>query len=433
MTDSASPDNKPPKKNYRAERHKLMRKIALFLGLPGSGTGLVFAINLITSGNLWLGIALLFASVGLAFLAIFWKATTEFSESILDEIERRLDTKTKSAAIWVVDGLENFVTGIVWRFTSKFRLEYYKQLDFVTRNYETKGLKTKGAFNLDLEKVFVPLEIAPESPQKATADIVPRNPLKDGRDIWDFLVSMFATASRTRSIAILGAPGSGKTTLLRYVTYTYAKRQQRKHHRKAPDLVPFLIYLRDLFRQDQTPPDFQTLSLLDLLLQQKPIAKLKPARQEVKWLRQQLTNGTALVMVDGLDEVPEDQRQIVGEWLDQQIADYPDAAFLLTSRPYGYKHNPLENIEVVLEAQPFTQSQRRQFIENWYLQREIAAQLGVDDEGVRDKAREESEDLIARIEANRNIATIARNPLLLTMIATVHCYREALPGGRGEL
>ena len=173
------------------------------------------------------------------------------------------------------------------------------------------------------------------------------------------------------------------------------------------------------------------LTLPDVIEQQKFISKLKP-RKEL--FRDILQNKNCLVMLDGLDEVVDDsQRKAVSQWVNEQVSIYQKAYFLVTSRPFGYKIAPVENINIILDVQPFNLTQVENFIHNWYLQREIMSRLGQDDQGVRDEAENQAENLIDRIKNNTNLASLALNPLLLTMIATVHCYRGALPGRPVEL
>ena len=127
------------------------------------------------------------------------------------------------------------------------------------------------------------------------------------------------------------------------------------------------------------------------------------------------------------------QRQAVSEWVNQQINKYRKANFILTSRPFGYLNAPVDDVKTILDVQPFNLSQMEQFIQNWYQQREIMSRLGKEDKGVLQAAKNQADDLIERIKNNSALAALALNPLLLTMIATVHCYRGALPGRRVEL
>jgi hypothetical protein len=173
------------------------------------------------------------------------------------------------------------------------------------------------------------------------------------------------------------------------------------------------------------PPDLATL-----IEQQESIKKLNPQG----WFKWNLDRGKCLVMLDGLDEVAdESQRQKVSQWIDRQMQNYPKTPFLLTSRPFGYRSAPLAQVGTVLEVKPFSLREMKQFVHSWYLQNEIMSRLGKEDRGVRDSAARQAEDLIARIQNASTLAEMALNPLLLTMIATVHRFRGALPGRRVEL
>ena len=139
-------------------------------------------------------------------------------------------------------------------------------------------------------------------------------------------------------------------------------------------------------------------------------------------------------MLDGLDEVADTkQRQQVRDWVDEQIQQYPDTCFILASRPYGYKSAPLNQAVTTLEVKPFSLKQMQQFLRNWYLQTEIMSRAGKDDLGVREEAQQQADDLIERICDSKPLADMAVNPLLLTMIATVHRRGNVLPGKRVEL
>ena len=62
----------------------------------------------------------------------------------------------------------------------------------------------------------------------------------------------------------------------------------------------------------------------------------------------QLETGKAIVMVDGLDEVADaGARQKVVEWVDRHMRAYSRCSFILTSRPGGYRANPLEAVDLI--------------------------------------------------------------------------------------
>jgi energy-coupling factor transporter ATP-binding protein EcfA2 len=381
------------------------------------------------------------ATVGLTLLTVGRGFVKQVWQKLIEKLEERLDQRADRLAQWLIDGGEQRLIRLWWGITANFRGQYYKALIFRYRDFRTQGLKTRGPFALDLETIFVPLRIAPESlfqvqpgmiqalgggqglgggPTSANAS------MSEGLLIWDWLAAL-ATQPSLRQMVILGAPGSGKTTLLEHIALIYARGKQHQQHPKAPKLIPVILYLREVQYAIavERPPD------LDGLIEQQPmIADLKPAPG---WFKEQLEAGRCLVMLDGLDEVGDlDRRRQIGRWVDRQMRRFGESAFLMTSRPFGYRSTQLESL-TILEVKPFSLAQMTQFVQNWYLQTETLRRLGQSDPGVKQSAQIQANDLIKRIENSPAIAAMALNPLLLTMIATVHCYRGALPGRRVEL
>ena len=388
----------------------------LLLLLLGGGlfTTIHFAIRL-----QWLEA---FAFLSLTMILTLLILVARFFYEILNRLLKKWEIEQEQLASRVADAIWSEIEVWVWKFTSPFKQQYYQSLIYKCRDFRTQGLKTKGPFTLDLEKVFVPLRIAPETLDKISAAIIQASDQADNHSIWDFLVAGKKQSAYHR-IAIIGSPGSGKTTLLEHLTLTYAKNTQRRQHPQAPRLIPILLYLRDvqhIIAQEQP-------SLMILLEKQELISSLK-------WFKNILDRQQCLVMLDGLDEVADfNIRQSVSKWINQQMQDYPNAIFLLTSRPFGYQSAPVQAVKTVVNVQPFNLEQMQVFIHNWYLQNEVMSRLGEDDIGVRQKAQTKSNNLINRIKNYPPLTKMALNPLLLTMIATVHCYRGALPGRRVEL
>src|SRR5262249_15844262 len=145
------------------------------------------------------------------------------------------------------------------------------------------------------------------------------------------------------------------------------------------------------------------------------------------WFEKQLDAGKCLIMFDGLDEVASaEQRRKVVEWVDLQMKVYGDCPFIVTSRPHGYRSNPLSGV-LHLVFRPFNRQEVELFVNNWYLANEVQFHQKRD-AGVEMAAKRGARDLLKRIYDARDIAELAVNPLLLTMIATLHKYRSSLPG-----
>ncbi|MEG4067624.1 NACHT domain-containing protein [Microcoleus sp. Pol11C2] len=349
-------------------------------------------------------------------------------------VTNQLTPKFRAKRQQVADSLADWIWNKIENFTSPFQQEYYKGLTYICRDYQTQGLDRDRT--LKLQKVFVPLKIVAKEAANTSPKMI--QPLKDERNnsnqtqIWNFLAAIDKNPA-FRRMAVLGAPGSGKTTLLRYLTQTYATKQQRKVHPKAPKLIPILLYLRDV-RQEIV--NNNQLTLADLITQQvqQQQQKYQLENPPPNWFAEKIRQNQCLVMLDGLDEVADEtQRQQVSRWVDAQMEAYPDTAFILTSRPFGYKTARLQQDVTVLEVQPFSLKQMQDFIRSWYLETEVMSRAGQGDAGVRAEAKQQADDLIKRIKNSKPLADMAVNPLLLTMIATVHRRGSALPGKRVEL
>ena len=392
--------------------------------LPGLGLGVMFYFLL---RGQWT--AAFLALVVTVILTLFIHAI-KFFIPIINQLAPKFRAKRQEIADIFVDSIWNKIEDS----TSPFQREYYKGLTYICRDYQTQGLDKDRILNL--QKVFVPLKIAATEAANISHEMI--QPPKDERNnsnetqIGNFLAAI-DKYPEFRRMAVLGAPGSGKTTLLRYLTQTYATKQQRKVHRKAPKLIPILLYLRDV-REKIVNNNLLTLAELinqQVEQQQQKYHLLNPPPN---WFAEKLLQNQCLVMLDGLDEVADEtQRQQVSSWVDAQMHAYPDTAFILTSRPFGYKTARLQQEVTVLEVQPFNLKQMQQFISRWYLETEVMSRAGLDDRGVRAEAKQQADDLIKRIKNSKPLADMAVNPLLLTMIATVHRRGSALPGKRIEL
>src|SRR5262249_43400452 len=147
----------------------------------------------------------------------------------------------------------------------------------------------------------------------------------------------------------------------------------------------------------------------DLVTTQETTEKLGPPPG---WFQSCLQAGRCLVMLDGLDEVAdESQRKAVSAWVDKQVEHFPENFFIVTSRPHGYRSRPLERATVV-EVQPFSVRQVREFVRNWYTANEVLS-FGRDDPGVRAAASKSADDLLRRVNATHALAALTVNPLLL--------------------
>ena len=295
-----------------------------------------------------------------------------------------------------------------------FRKRYLTHLIEEYRGLNIRGLKTKAPVTVELERVYVSL-------YAQVPDVALGRPEPPALSVGQ------AMAQHAR-LAILGGPGTGKTTLLAYLTLTYARGQARKRvgikEKRLPIFVPLRRLKRVLDGEDgvRTLPAYLAGWYTELGL-----------RPREGFFEKALQDGRCLVLLDGLDEVADEaERRRMSEWVDRLVTIYPRTRYIITSRPSGYESAPLENGFTVLRIRDFAAEEIRQFATNWCLAVEVAAQ-GEDNPTARRRAQDAARDLEAAIEANADIRKLAVNPLLLSIIALVHHYRDRLPRRRVDL
>jgi energy-coupling factor transporter ATP-binding protein EcfA2 len=356
----------------------------------------------------WSWLAVPVSAVGAAvcgwFLGFGQKAGNKFAEKFGEVFGQ-------AAADWIRDR------------KAPFKLRYREHLRELARHIDIKGFAQDIPYALELLDVFVELSLDAQSLRNISANPIRPLPeeLKQGRHaIWDYL------AAPNQRLAIIGPPGSGKTTLVRHLILAACSSKRWTKH-PAAMVLPILLEIRKHAKSIGEKPEY---SLEDAARNQLGSFGVKaPA----KWFERHLEKGACLVLIDGLDEVADEElRSAVVAWVDQQISTYPMNRFLITSRPNGYRSNPVCGANT-LEVQPLVPDQVRRFVHAWYLATEVAHHLGNKNQTVRSKAAEGADGLLGKLRQSRDLGDLAANPLLLTMIATVHRYRGSLPGSRVEL
>src|SRR5215471_8978962 len=120
--------------------------------------------------------------------------------------------------------------------------------------------------------------------------------------------------------------------------------------RRAPvSGTPVLLFLRDHAAAIGRNADIKLTELIEASLKDLP----PPAR----WFRDRLSNGKCLIMFDGLDEVADPDLRLKVE---RQVEFLGANRFVVSSRPNGYRDNPLSGF-TVLQVLPFNRDQVERF------------------------------------------------------------------------
>ena len=223
-----------------------------------------------------------------------------------------------------------------------------------------------------LEEVFVHLKV--NSSRFDFAGNLTTSPLgsrrEELREIKEEQLSIWEVLARSnepsyRRVLINAWGGFGKTTLLRHVAYTYGNYPAIPRRHKVQRFIPFLLYLRE-----NKITDHIDLGLPELITQHylPPLLVGRKLRFPNNWVENLLDEGKALIFFDGFDEVKEDQKSAMSEWIGQQMAAYPRSVFILTSRPDGYKegYTATEKPYREITIEPLNKEQWGEFISKWY-------------------------------------------------------------------
>jgi len=224
--------------------------------------------------------------------------------------------------------------------------------------------------------------------------------------------------NQSNKFVFLGAPGSGKTTLLSFFAVMLAQNYPEKLGLPSGiDCLPILIRIRD----------FATLSDINLLDYARQFAEktmsVKPLPEG--FFEYWLADGRAMILLDGLDEVVEEsKRYAVVQQIENFLGQYHQNLAIITSRPAGYKRDFFNTSEFEhYQLQLFDNAKVDEFINRWY------------DSRVRDaaEAQRRKDSIKKALDENDRIKLLARNPLLLTIIALIHRYQAELPRARHKL
>ena len=131
------------------------------------------------------------------------------------------------------------------------------------------------------------------------------------------------------------------------------------------------------------------------------------------WAHQQLKSGRAILLVDGIDEVPTSQRESVYIWLKDLRMTYPQVRFVVTSRPYaigeeGFLTEGFKSACLLPMELPHIET----FIDQWH----AAIMANVKEGEEQTQLRIAAERLKEEMRRNPSKLFLATNPLLCAML-----------------
>jgi formylglycine-generating enzyme required for sulfatase activity len=192
------------------------------------------------------------------------------------------------------------------------------------------------------------------------------------------------------------------------------------------DLVPITVVLRDFARwlpskAKKAEPRHLWNFIVDRLKAQNLAFVAKP-------LLERLEHGGAILLLDGLDEIPtQRQRTFIRDAVAAFARRYSQCRFLVTCRTFSYQDPgwQLSDFQSFTLAS-FSAEQIDSFITAWHSE---LARLGTIKPGAIEGASRQLQAAVRRPDLWR----LASNPLLLTVMALVHTHKGRLPEARALL
>jgi hypothetical protein len=287
----------------------------------------------------------------------------------------------------LVDLLGNFIYKNISGFAifSSWSLRRYKQ--GLINKHQTLNISFRPNKPLALREVFVPLKVSGTSDK-------------------DSLIAEKAIIKYPR-LLIRGIPGAGKSILLKYLTLSWA---DGKLDQALPNKVPVLLELHRLNNPNLTQEYLQN-QLVDAFARDNfPNAQ--------RFVAQGLEDGTLILFLDGLDEVNSNLRSQAIKEIKDFLDKFDKCRVVITCRTAVYNNEFAEDVQQILDIINFSDQQIRRFLGAWKSQ--MSPEKSID-------------QLMQTLRDRPQIMSLARNPLLLTIIA--YLYTDTifiLPHSRAE-
>lgn len=218
-----------------------------------------------------------------------------------------------------------------------------------------------------------------------------------------------------RCVVIQGEAGSGKSTLLKHIAFHLAESRKRYPlYLRVVDLDHFITKCEHAAGMPTLPDSPAWIAHL--------LASLDHGLDADFFLRK-LKSPDTIVLVDGLDEAPNETRRRAIAALLSKAAEYP-CSFVVTTRPGADVGFARPASFVTEELAGLEDESVERFLRDW------SGFLFPDDTAA---AELHFADLSEQVSATPEVRELANNPMMLTALAVIHWNQKRLPNDRAEL
>ena len=291
--------------------------------------------------------------------------------------------------------------------------------------------------SINIEDVYTPLLTEHQVERHEDGSpILPDRPLGeiDRRERDLFPLSALEASNAYSRLVMLGDPGCGKSTFVNYLALCMTGdflfpdgnwlTRLREGGWTHGVYLPIRIILRD-FAAEAT--DNTVNGIIAHLT--KELAGWGMDETTITGIRKYLDKGQALVMFDGLDEVPTEKRELVRDAIQNFITCFHvDNRYIVTCRKLSYSQPEwqLHNMQATETFAPFNAKQINHFVTAWYTA--LIAMNDIDTQTAEIRVADLTEGL-----GNPALQAVASNPMLLTVMAIVHNHTGTLPRESAKL
>jgi len=314
--------------------------------------------------------------------------------------------------------------------------EYLRLLREETSHIDIRGLQVESgkAHRFPIDDLYIPLKttlaVEPDAARlggkEAQLHAQQRNQIE------------LHHALEKRKLVILGDPGSGKTTFLRRIAYGLCNSRLGIDATTTAETLgldkasfPVFIRISELVdhiegcsgrRQAEPPIKTSPAWLIHFLTMRSADKGIGLDRE---FLEQIITEGPAVVLLDGLDETPtRQQRECIAELVTEAARNFGNCHFVVTSRPPAFEGKTVLPDFRQVWIDPLEDMAVEGFLTRWCQKLFLGSER---------QTQKHLAELLKALRLRVEIRRMARNPVMLTALAVVHWNEKRLPEQRADL